>query len=143
MLLKTRYATVLGLCFVTTVAAAAEDQSSLRSSATLSCTYSVESAPKTVQQTLTPAYAEGSKVDLKEVAERMKVLMNEIGNCQAVAQDPNNHTPNRNHDIGEWLSLNQWMYRLTMFVDQNARGDFHMDWKREFETFVDVYELPR
>ena len=143
MLLKTRYATVLGLIVVTTVAAAAEDQTSAASSAKQSCAYSVESAPKTVQETLKPAYAEGPKVDLKEVAERMKVLMNEIGNCQALAQDPNNHTPNRNHDIGEWLSLNQWMYRLTMFVDQNARGDFHMDWRREFETFVDVYQLQR
>ena len=141
MLLNTRYAIALWLLLCTAIPAQAADQASPEASASPSCTYSVESAPKTVQDTLTPAYADGSKVDLKEVAERMKLLMNEIANCQAVAQEPGNDAPTRNHDIGEWLSLNQWMYRLTMFVDQNARGDHHMDWKREFETFVDVYEL--
>lgn len=141
MLLKTSYATILGLLFGTAIAAEPADKASAAVPAAPTCAYSVEAAPQTVHDTLAPAYADASKVDLKDVAQRMKTLMNEIGACQAVAQDPNHHLPNRNHDIGEWLSLNQWMYRLTMFVDQNARGDHHMDWKREFETFVDVYEL--
>ena len=107
------------------------------------CGHSLDSAPRTVQNTLTPAYADASKVDLKAVSKRMNALMLEIGHCQADAQDPANDNPNRQHDIAEWQSLNQWMYRLTMFVDQNARGDQHMDWKREFEMFQDVYELKR
>jgi hypothetical protein len=106
------------------------------------CGHSLDSAPRTVQSTLTPAYAD-SKVDLKAVSKHMNGLMLEIGRCQAYAQDPDNDTPNRQHDIAEWQSLNQWMYRLTSFVDQNARGDHHMDWKREFELFQDVYELKR
>lgn len=107
------------------------------------CGHSLDSAPRTVQSTLTPAYADESKVDLKAVSKQMNGLMLEIGRCQAYVQDPANENPNRQHDIAEWQSLNQWMYRLTMFVDQNARGDHHMDWKREFEMFQDIYELKR
>ncbi len=141
MYLNMRNTIALWLLLGTAIPASAADPVDADISASPSCAYSVESAPKTVHDTLNPAYAEDSKIDLKEVAGRMKALMNEIGSCLAVAQDPGNDAPTRNHDIGEWLSLNQWMYRLTMFVDQNARGDHHMDWKREFETFVDVYEL--
>lgn len=107
------------------------------------CGHTLDSAPRTVQATLTPAYADESKVDLKQVSKQMNGLMLEIGRCQAMAQDPSNDNPNRQHDIGEWQSLNQWMYRLTMFVDQNSRGDHHMDWKREFDMFLDVWELKR
>ena len=124
---------VLSAAFVAASAVAAEDSG---------CGHTIESAPKTVQATLTPAYGD-PKLDLKPLALRMSELMSEIGRCQSMAQDPANDSPNKNHDIAEWLSLNQWMYRLTSFVDQNSRGDFHMDWKREFEIFVDVYELPR
>ncbi|CAN0490051.1 unnamed protein product, partial [Phaeothamnion confervicola] len=61
----------------------------------------------------------------------MSTLMLEIGRCQAMSMDGENRGPERNHDIAEWQSLNQWLYRLTNFVAQNARGDHHMDWKRE------------
>lgn len=107
------------------------------------CGHTLNSAPKTVQATLAPAYADSSKVDLKAVSKQMNGLMLEIGHCQADVQDPANDNPNREHDIAEWQSLNQWMYRLTSFVDQNSRGDHHMDWKREFELFQDVWELQR
>lgn len=105
------------------------------------CGHSLDSAPKTVQSTLTPAYADSAKVELKAVAKQMSTLMLEIGRCQAMSMDGENRSPERNHAIAEWQSLNQWLYRLTSFVDQNARGDHHMDWKREFEIFQDVYEL--
>ena len=105
------------------------------------CGHSLNSAPKTVQATLAPAYADSAKVDLKAVAKQMSVLMLEVGHCQAMSMGGENRSAERNHDIAEWQSLNQWLYRLTNFVDQNSRGDHHMDWKREFETFQDVYEL--
>ena len=126
-------ASVLTVLFSATASAADEP----------ACGHSLDSAPKTVQSTLTPAYADSAKVDLKAVSKQMNGLMLEIGRCQAMAQDPSNDTPERNHDIAEWQSLNQWMYRLTSFVDQNSRGDHHMDWRREFELFQDVYELKR
>ncbi len=107
------------------------------------CGHSLDSAPKTVQATLKPAYVDSAKVDMKAVAQQMNVLMLEIGRCQVMNQDHDNRAASKDHDIAEWQSLNQWMYRLTNFVDQNARGDHHMDWKREFETFQDVYELKR
>lgn len=107
------------------------------------CGHTIESAPKTVQATLSPALPADTKADLKAIAQRMNVLMLEIGRCQAMAQDHDNQDRNKNRDIAEWQSLNQWMYRLTNFVDQNAHGDHHMDWKREFETFAEVYELKR
>ena len=109
--------------------------------ATPPCGHSLESAPRTVQATLAPAYADSAKVDLQAVAQQMSVLMLEIGHCQAMSQDRDNHSADRNHDIAEWQSLNQWLYRLTNFVDQNAHGDHHMDWKREFDMFVELYEL--
>lgn len=109
--------------------------------ATPPCGHSLDSAPKTVQATLAPAYADSAKVDLKAVAKQMSVLMLEVGHCQTMSMDGENRSAERNHDIAEWQSLNQWLYRLTNFVDQNARGDHHMDWKREFDIFVDVYEL--
>lgn len=105
------------------------------------CGHSLNSAPKTVQATLAPAYTDSAKTDLKALAKQMSVLMLEVGRCQAMSQSHENQSADRNHDIAEWQSLNQWLYRLTNFVDQNARGDHHMDWKREFETFQDVYEL--
>lgn len=107
------------------------------------CGQTLDSAPKTVQATLRPAYADSAKTDMKALAAKMNDLMLEIGRCQSMSQDVNNTSPDKHHDIAEWQSLNQWMYRLTSFVDQEARGDHHMDWKREFELFQDVYELPR
>ena len=143
MSLRTMVATVLWALLGVGLAAQAADTPSADEQAEPACGYSVESAPKTVQDTLTPAYADAAKVSLKEVAKRMNALMLEIGRCQALAQDHDNNAATKHHDIAEWISLNQWLYRLTSFVDQNARGDHHMDWKREFEMFVDVYELKR
>ncbi len=116
---------------------------SAESAATPPCGHSLDSAPKTVQATLAPAYADSAKTDLKVVAKQMSVLMLEVGRCQSMSMDGENRSAERNHDIAEWQSLNQWLYRLTNFVDQNSRGDHHMDWKREFDTFQDVYELKR
>jgi len=107
------------------------------------CGHTLASAPKTVQATLRPAYADSAHADLQALATRMNGLMLEIGRCQIMSQDVDNASADKQHDIAEWQSLNQWMYRLTNFVDQSARGDHHMDWKREFELFQDVYELPR
>ncbi len=143
MLLRILFATVLWVLLDVGLSAQAADIPRVEAQAEPACGHSIESAPKTVQDTLSPAYADGAKVSLKTVATRMNELMLEIGHCQALAQDHDNDNPNKQHDIAEWMSLYQWLYRLTSFVDQNARGDHYMDWKREFETFVDVYELKR
>ena len=132
---RSRFAFVLGTTLVSATVLAAEEEAP--------CGHSLGSAPKTVQATLTPAYADGAKTDMKAVAKQMNGLMLEIGRCQGMAMGQDSDPATKRHDIAEWQSLNQWVYRLTNFVDQNARGDHHMDWKREFELFQDVYELKR
>lgn len=145
MSLRTAYVSVLSALLGLGLSAHAAEPRAADQAADRACAYSVTAAPKAVQDTLSPAYAEPSKIDLKGVAKRMNTLMLEIGHCQALAQNHDNVDTDaeKHHAIAEWISLNQWLYRLTMFVDQNARGDLHMDWRREFETFIDVYQLKR
>ena len=57
-------------------------------------------------------------------------------------QDHANDAKTKQRDIAEWRSMNEWLFRLASFVDQEARGKPGQDWRREFETFLEVYELP-
>ena len=37
--------------------------------------------------------------------------------------------------------MNQWLSRIAGFIALNVREDFSMDWKKEYELFLEVYEL--
>lgn len=105
------------------------------------CTHTWAELSRAVHTALTPAYQDGAKADLGALTSTLAGFLAEAGECQSLAQDHTNEAPTRKQDIAEWRSLNEWLYRLTSFVELNSRGDMHTDWKREFETFVEVYEL--
>ena len=105
------------------------------------CGHTLESVPKEIQQTLTPAYKGNSVVDLKGVAKALSVLMLEVGQCQGMFQSEAYVSKTKNQEIAEWQSLNQWLYRLVNFVDQEARGKPTVNWREEFQSFAQVFEL--
>ena len=105
------------------------------------CAHTWEQLSHAVQDAVTPAYRDEAHADLTALTNTLAGFQAEAGECQSQAQDHANDAASKQRDIAEWRSLNEWLYRLTSFVDQNARGDHSMDWKREFETFAEVYEL--
>ncbi|MEQ8497245.1 MAG: hypothetical protein RLW42_23755, partial [Gammaproteobacteria bacterium] len=71
----------------------------------------------------------------------LEVLLLDIGHCRAVVQSGERPDADRQAHIGEWHSLNQWLYRLVNFVGQNARGDDSVSWREEYALFAEVYEF--
>ena len=105
------------------------------------CGHTVESVPHTVQTIVTPAYAGAAGVNLKDVARQMEILMLEAGHCQALTQSFENKSKDKEAQLTEWHSLNQWLYRLANFLGLNSRGDVSIDWREEYKLFAEVYEL--
>jgi hypothetical protein len=105
------------------------------------CKHTVTSVPGTIQAILTPAYTNAAGVELGKVAREMEILMLEAGHCQALTQSFENRGKTSEAELAEWHSLNQWLYRLANFLGLNSRGDFSIDWRREYESFAEAYEL--
>jgi len=103
------------------------------------CGHSVTGVPEEIKGILSPAYA--GEADLQAIAKQMNVLMLEAAHCQAAAQSIIGRSRESEAEIVEWHSLNQWLYRLTNFVNLNANGDNSIDWRDEFKVFAEVYEL--
>ena len=68
-------------------------------------------------------------------------LLEEAGYCAAVARAGGTSGDDRQRFIMEWHSVNQWLSRIAGFIALNVREDFSMDWKKEYELFLEVYEL--
>ena len=67
-------------------------------------------------------------------------LLEEAGYCAAVARAGGTSGNDRQRFIMEWHSMNQWLSRIAGFMALNIRQDFSMDWKKEYELFLEVYE---
>ena len=129
-------ATLLGALLLPATIAIAEDDNN-------ACGYSADDVAPRVKDLLGPSYAAGED-DAGVLAARageLEALLVTIGHCRAVAQSIESPGGNRQRDIIEWHSLNQWLYRLSNFLGQNLNGDTSVDWRAEYALFAEVYEF--
>lgn len=101
----------------------------------------IDVAPR-IKAVLGPRYAApGDDAALADTHRELSALLIEIGHCRAVAQSIEHPGVDRQTEIMEWHTLNQWLYRLTNFVELNVRGDRSVDWRDEYSLFAEVYEF--
>ncbi|MGE0485709.1 MAG: hypothetical protein AB7Q81_16305 [Gammaproteobacteria bacterium] len=105
--------------------------------------HAIDVAPR-IKAVLGPHYANAA-VDaaaLQASFRELEILLLEIGHCRAAAQSIEHAAgDDRQAEITEWHTLNQWLYRLVNFVGLNARGDTSVDWRDEYSMFAEVYEF--
>ncbi|MCA8967185.1 MAG: hypothetical protein H6977_19030 [Gammaproteobacteria bacterium] len=104
--------------------------------------HAIDVAPR-IKAVLGPHYAK-PVVDpgtLQTSFRELEILLLEIGHCRAAAQSIEHAGGDRQAEITEWHTLNQWLYRLVNFVGLNARGDTSVDWRDEYSLFAEVYEF--
>ena len=106
------------------------------------CPYTADDVAPRIKAVLGPRYATSDDATALEASFReLEVLLLDIGHCRAVVQSGERPDGDRQAHIGEWHSLNQWLYRLVNFVGQNARGDDSVSWRDEYALFAEVYEF--
>ena len=129
----------LGLCLIgTTSSAIAEEEFGK----VAECAHSVESVPINIKGILSPIYLETSSDEsLATASKELHTLMSEINFCRVFILSGEATSKEKQRDAMEWKSLNQWLIRLTNFTSLNANGDMDLDWKKEYELFVEIYEL--
>lgn len=111
-------------------------------SAAKSCGHTTQSVPLSVQSLLAPLYAgPAAPADLREAHRQLELLMLEAAHCKLSAQSVTGRSDAAEQELVDWHSLDQWLYRLVNFLDLNAKGEKTVDWRAEFETFAEVYEL--
>ena len=108
---------------------------------TLKCPATGDDMAKRVKQTLGPNYHDESSTPLRDALVSLDYLLEETGYCAATARAGANVGTDRQRFIMEWHSMNQWLSRLGGFMALNVKGDFSMNWKDEYELFLEVYEL--
>jgi len=109
---------------------------------TLKCPPTGDAMAKRVQELLSSGYQDSSPTPLKESLTAIDHLLEEAGYCAATARAGGTSGNDRQRFIMEWHSMNQWLSRIAGFMALNIRGDFSMDWKKEYELFLEVYALP-
>tara|TARA_B100000700_G_C14611005_1_gene653561 strand:- start:188 stop:598 length:411 start_codon:yes stop_codon:yes gene_type:complete len=107
----------------------------------LNCAPTGDAMAKRVQEILHPGYVEKTAVPQKTTLAAIDNLLEEAGYCAAVARAGGTSGEDRQRFIMEWHSMNQWLSRIAGFIALNVREDFSMDWKKEYELFLEVYEL--
>ncbi|MEQ8662579.1 MAG: hypothetical protein RLW62_17340 [Gammaproteobacteria bacterium] len=106
------------------------------------CPYTADDVAPRIKALLGPHYASGGDAaTLTSSFRELEVLLLDIGHCRAVVQSGERPDAERQAHIGEWHSLNQWLYRLVNFVGLNARGDDSVSWRDEYALFAEVYEF--
>ena len=109
----------------------------------LNCPPTGDAMAKRVQELLHPGYIEKAAVPQKNTLTAIDLLLEEAGYCAATARAGGTSGNDRQRFIMEWHSMNQWLSRIAGFMALNIREDFSMDWKREYELFLEVYELTK
>ncbi len=129
----------LGFCLLATASSAIAEEELGK---VAECAHSVESVPKNIQGILSPIYsARSSNERLAAASKELHTLMSEINFCRVFVLSGQTTSTEKQRDAMEWKSLNQWLIRLTNFTSLNATGDMDLDWKKEYELFIEVYEL--
>ena len=107
----------------------------------LDCPPTGDAMAKRVQKLLHPGYKEKTAIPQRNTLTAIDDLLEEAGYCAAVARAGGTSGNDRQRFIMEWHSMNQWLSRIAGFMALNIRQDFSMDWKKEYELFLEVYEL--
>ena len=131
-MLKKEFSIFCMLAFVSLGSAMAQEEE-------LNCAPTGDAMAKRVQEILHPGYENSCAAENHTDSNRQPV--EEAGYCAAVARAGGTSGDDRQRFIMEWHSMNQWLSRIAGFIALNVREDFSMDWKKEYELFLEVYEL--
>ena len=127
------FTSLLALSLFTGWAAAADDSP-------FDCDDPVHSGPRVVKLTLGKLYRIEPTVDELNVASAdLKALISAATFCRIKAQSP--LAGGSQSLTREWFALQMWLNRIADTVYHNARGRTHVDWKREYADFAEIYEI--
>ncbi len=106
------------------------------------CPLNAEGVAPQVKTILGPRYgaADGDH-GLADSFREMEILLLQAGHCSAAARSHGNAALDRERNIMEWHSLNQWLERLVGIMRRNTRGDLTASWRDEYSLFAQVYEF--
>jgi hypothetical protein len=133
---------VLYLSAVTLLASAA----GVQAPPDVDCNDPLGTMPSAIKGVLSPLRVHASdRARLSAAAQQLTALTNSGGDCrirlQGDAQGRDKHGNSHREQIRDWISLNQWLDRLTSFVAMNAEGDLSVDWQDEYVLFAEIYEF--
>ena len=107
----------------------------------LNCPETADEMAKRAKETLTFNYHDRNSMPLKTILMKVDYMLEEAGYCAATARAGGNQVTDRQKFIMEWHSMNQWLSRLAGFIALNVDGDYSQNWKKEYEIFMEVYDL--
>ena len=94
-----------------------------------------------IKNLFTAAYHSKENDSLDSLRKKLEGFLVKAGDCSASARANAQNIKNRQNVIMEWHSMNQWLNRLHGFITLNTNKDFSQDWRKEYEIFMEVYEL--
>ena len=107
------------------------------------CEESPLSWPLEVRDTLQPLNTSADSDQIAAAGTRIEEIMNRAWYCRSVLMLSPEPSKAQQNDIMEWNALAQWLARVGDFMALNARGDESVSWRREYEIFLEVYEIDR
>lgn len=106
------------------------------------CAENADDMAQRVKQLLNQRYvARANGEAMRPALAQVEQLLLEAGHCSTSARSHNTEVGNRQRNIMEWHSVNQWLNRLVGVLALNVGGDESADWRDEYELFAEVYEF--
>lgn len=107
-----------------------------------SCAVNADDVAVRVKAILGPSYASApDSATLAANHGELERLLLEAGHCSASARSHDTQVADRQRNIMEWHSVNQWLNRLVGVMALNTRGDMSSDWRDEYTLFAEIYEF--
>ncbi len=104
------------------------------------CGDPLKTVPGAINYTLGELYhSEPPAEKLLAASDELRQLVSVATDCRVYAQSPSSGSAKEL--VTEWYGLNLWINRLADFVYLNAKGKDHVDWKREYAEFAELYEF--
>ncbi|MGB1879620.1 MAG: hypothetical protein ACPHTD_02790 [Gammaproteobacteria bacterium] len=106
------------------------------------CTDYAEGMAERIKAILGPSYAGADNAaPLEDNLEKLQALTTLAGHCSAAARSIESHGPDRQRNIYEWHSINQWLARLVGAVSLSLTGKADRPWQDEYTLIAEVYEF--
>lgn len=106
------------------------------------CVVNADGITVQIKSILSPLYVAADDLTaLKAGIDKLETLLLHAGHCTATARSAGTEVGDRERNIMEWHSMNQWLGRLVGSAALYARGRGDADWRDEYNLFAEIYDF--